>query len=268
MPVCGVSLLVTAGSIGCIGTVPHGSVNLAQSISEDVPTLPTCGQLTPTTVPLKLRGAQPLENCMRSIRNRSLTTLLILLGSISVVNAQSQSTISASSGWTFVQDSPVIFCAGNISSCSNFSGTITPTVAGSVWILEVQVPSHGVTITNVTGGGGTWTHCPKCHVDNPNGFDADAWYNLGGNAGTAGGISFTLSGNSGAFISVNFVELLPPAGTTAFYDDSGTAIRSGCSGKSSTPCLAVGGLNITATDVVWQNPGGAGQAAWNSWSFP
>src|SRR5713226_5177306 len=104
---------------------------------------------------------------MSSIVNRSLTTLLILFGSISLANAQpgttQQSTsIPGTSGWTWVQDSPIIFCVGNVTSCTISVGNITPTVAGSVWILQVQVPNHGVTMTNVTGGGGTWVHCPNC----------------------------------------------------------------------------------------------------------
>ncbi len=62
---------------------------------------------------------------MPSLLNRSLTILLILFGSISLANAQTGATpqaasIPASSSWTWVQDSPVIFCGqkGSISSCN------------------------------------------------------------------------------------------------------------------------------------------------------
>jgi hypothetical protein len=203
---------------------------------------------------------------MPLVFNRTLTTLLILFGSILVANAQSgvtqQSTINPGSGWTFIQDNPAFFCAGNVTSCTISVGNITPTVAGSVWILEVQTP-NATTMTNVTGGGGTWVHCPKCAVRNPSGYSGDAWYNLSGNAGTFQGINFTLSASSGSFVSVNFIELLPPPGTTASYDDSGNAAPTGC-----TTCTAVGGLNITGTDAIWQDPGGASQLKFNSWSAP
>src|SRR5260370_26892012 len=112
---------------------------------------------------------------MPSILNRSLTTVLILFSSISLANAQSGATQQSTStpgtsGWTWVQDNPLIFCAGNVTSCTVSTGNIAPTTAGSVWIIQMQVPTHGVTMTNVTGGGGTWVHCPHCHLDNPSGF--------------------------------------------------------------------------------------------------
>lgn len=210
---------------------------------------------------------------MPSILNRSLTTLLILFGTISLANAQSsatqQSTSSpGTSGWTWIQDSPLIFCTSHApaSSCSPGLGNIVPTVAGSVWILQVQTgncaPScspTNVTITSVTGGGGTWTACPNCHVQNPSGFNADAWYNLSGSAGFAGsGMTITLSGSSGSVFSVNFVELLPPPGTTASFDVAGTAAPSNCM-TCNGPTLA-----LTGTDAVWMNPGGSGSLSWNA----
>ena len=194
---------------------------------------------------------------MPSVFHRTLITALILFGSISLVNA---STTNPITGWTFVQDSPAFFCAGNVTTCTITVGNIQPTVAGSVWILEVQTP-NATTMTNVTGGGGSWVHCPKCAVRNT--YSADAWYNLSGNAGTYQGITFTLSGGSGSFVSVNFIELLPPPGSTASYDDSGSARPTNC-----ITCTAVGGLNITGTDAIWQNPGGASQLKFNSWSAP
>src|SRR5690348_17065250 len=124
---------------------------------------------------------------MRVVLNRTLIAVLILFGSIFVANAQSgvtqQSTISPGSGWTFIQDNPAFFCAGNIAACTIGVGQITPTVAGSVWVLEVQTPCGGTncsggtgrTITSVcTGAGcsgtnGGWTPCPKCAAANTNG---------------------------------------------------------------------------------------------------
>src|SRR6267378_264767 len=146
---------------------------------------------------------------MPSILKRSLTILLILFGSTSLANAQTGATpqaasiIPAPSTWTWVQDSPVIFCGqmGSISSCTIGAAQIAPTQAGSVWVIGTSTPNN-VTITSVTGGGGTWIKCPNCHIFNPAGYSVDAWYNLTGNAGTTQGITINLSGQSGAFFNI------------------------------------------------------------------
>ena len=205
---------------------------------------------------------------MPRIFNRSLIIPLLLFASISGAAAHSavpqQSAVTPGTGWTWVQDSPVIFCGqmGSISTCTIGAAQIAPTQAGSVWVVQVMTPNN-VTITSVTGGGGSWIKCPNCHIFNPSGYNIDAWYNLTGNAGTTQGITINLSGTSGAFMNINFFELLPPPGTTASYDDSGSVIRTGC-----TTCTAVQLNNITGTDVIIENPGGASQASWNSWSAP
>jgi len=206
---------------------------------------------------------------MRSIFKRSLTILFILFGSISLADAQTGGTPLATvtpsaSSWTWVQDSPVIFCGqlGSISNCTIGAAQIAPTQPGSVWVIQVMTPNN-VTITSVTGGGGTWIKCPNCHTFNPSGFSVDAWYNLTGNAGTTQGITINLSGASGAFFNINFWEVLPPAGATASYDASGSAIGTNC-----TTCTGVQLSNISATDVILTNPGGASHNAWNSWSAP
>jgi len=208
---------------------------------------------------------------MRSILNRSLTILLILFGSISLANAQTgaipqaASIISAPSTWTYVQDSNILFCsqAGSAASCSIGAAQITPTLAGSVWILQVKT-ANNVAIQSISGGGGTWIKCPNCHVTNPvNGGNLDAWYNLTGNAGTTQNITVTLTGVSGGNgMGINFEEFLPPAGTTASFDASGTATPSPC-----TTCTGVG-LNITGTDFIWMNPGNGTQVDWKSVSAP
>src|SRR5262249_8026791 len=131
----------------------------------------------------------------------------------------------------------------------------------SVWVLQVQTQNN-VTMTNVTGGGGTWVHCPNCHITNPSGFTADAWYNLSGNAGTTSGISFTLSGSSGNVFSVNFYELLPPPGATASFDASAAATPSSCT-TCNGPTLV-----LAATDAVIMNPGGAPATGWNACRAP
>ena len=211
---------------------------------------------------------------MLSVLSRSLTVLLILSGLIPLAAAKSvapqQSASSPATGWTFVQDNAIFFCQGSgITGCSggSFVGNMTPTVAGSVWVLEVQGPNN-FTIASVTGGGGQWVHCPNCHATNPSGFNVDAWYNLSGNAGEDGShLAFTLSGSAGSFISVNFEELLPPPGTTASYDTSGVSTPTNCSGTSATPCAGVS-LTLSGTDAVISNPGGGPHASWNSWSAP
>lgn len=188
---------------------------------------------------------------------RLLWLLPMLVFLVPTSRAQSQS-------WTWVQDSPVIFCGqlGSISQCTIGGSQIAPTKAGSVWVIQVMTPNN-VTITSVTGGGGTWVKCPNCHTFNPSSFSIDAWYNLSGNAGTTQNITIKLSGLSGAFFNINFFEALPPAGTTASYDDSGSVIRNNC-----TTCTSVALSNITGTDIIFHNPGGASQASWNSWSSP
>jgi hypothetical protein len=209
---------------------------------------------------------------MRLTLNRKLAALIpvMLFGAISLANTPTRvsplSTTTPSTGWTWVQDSPLVFCSTVTgSSCTITAGNLTPTVAGSVWILSVQTQNN-VTITNVSGGGGTWVHCPNCHATNH--YNIDAWYNLSGNAGTSTGISITLSGASG-FFSGQFIEVLPPPGTTASFDASAIATPTNCSGTSSTPCTAASlAGSISATDVIIQNDGGAAEAAWNSWSAP
>jgi hypothetical protein len=203
-----------------------------------------------------------------SMLYRSLTTLLILFGSISLANAQSgvteqSTTNTGTSGWTWLQDSPLIFCSpGPVTSCNVQTGNLVPTTAGSVWVVQIQT-TNNVTITSVTGGGGTWVHCPNCHVTNPSGLNADASYNLSGNAGTSQGITITLSGSSGSIFGANFYELLPPPGSTASFDDSGISAPTGC-----TVCSGVTLTHITGTDAIITNPGGPGQHVWNAWSAP
>ena len=167
----------------------------------------------------------------------------------------------AGTGWTWIQDNPLIFCVQPSSTCTISSGEIAPTTAGSVWVLQVQTQTN-VTITSVTGGGGSWVHCANCQVTNPSGFSADAWYNLSGNAGTTSGITFNLSGSSGTVLSANFYELLPPPGYTASLDTAGKATQSSCT-TCSGPTLV-----LAATDAVIMNPGGAAAAGWNACSAP
>lgn len=184
----------------------------------------------------------------------------------------------SSAGWKWVQDAPLVFCSGSgKSGCTITIGNITPTVAGSVWVLIVETPNN-VTITNVCSGtnlkgpgnpsgcsgtNGGWTHCPNCHATNPLGDNVDAFYTLSGPAGTVQDITFTLSGSAGTFLGGNFIEVLPPAGSTASFDGSTSGTQSSCS-----TCTAPTLNGITGTDVIIRNDGNGAPVKWNSWSAP
>lgn len=125
---------------------------------------------------------------------------------------------------------------------------------------------NNVTITSVSGGGGTWQLCPasSCHLFN-SGFtdNQDLAYNLSGTGG-ASTITVTISGAPG-FWGGNFMEFLPPAGATPSFDVSGTRTSSTCN-----PCTGVG-LTLSATDLVVQvlsGNGAKGATAWNAFSAP
>lgn len=173
--------------------------------------------------------------------------------------------VSSTKTWTWLQDMPIIFCGqnGSTNHCNIGSGQFAPTTAGSVWVIQIQTVNN-VTIQSVTGGGGTWVLCGNCHTFNAAGLNVDAAYNLTGTGGTANGITVNLSGVSGSSgINTNFWEALPPAGETASLDDSGSVGRTSC-----TTCTSVQLNNISATDIIFHNPGGAAQSTWNSWSAP
>src|SRR5260370_6792398 len=149
--------------------------------------------------------------------------------------------------WTYVQDSLATGCSAGASSCTISGGNgMVPTIAGTVWVAEVQT-TNNVTITSVTGGGGAWTLCPasSCHLfSSTPARNVDMAYNLTGNAGTSQ-ITINLSGASGAVLGANFFEFLPPAGSTASFDTAGPAFFMSCSGTSSG-CA----LNLHWTCVV------------------
>jgi len=189
---------------------------------------------------------------------RLLVLLVMLTAGASASKAQT---------WTWLQDEPMLVnaaggpCQPPVTTCNIPVGQFAPTTAGSIWVIAVQT-TNNVTISNVTGGGGTWVHCPNCHAVNPSGFSADAWYNLTGIAGTNQNIAVTLSSSSGAVFGETFYEILPPAGFTASYDTSGVATGTACQ-TCATPSLT-----LTATDAVIINPGGASSHGFDSYSAP
>jgi hypothetical protein len=199
---------------------------------------------------------------MLSILNRSLITLLFLFGTISLANAQTGATPQSAvnpGGWTFIQDSIATFCTSG-SSCNITTGNMLPTTAGSVWIVRIKT-GNNLTISSVTGGGGTWTICPNCHIFNGTNQNLDAAYNLSGTGGTTS-VTVNLSQASSGSFQVHFIELLPPPGSTASFDAAGTVNSPSC-----TTCRAVG-LTLSGTDAVFQTYGGNGTQGWNSWSSP
>jgi hypothetical protein len=162
--------------------------------------------------------------------------------------------------WTYIQDSLATFCTSG-SSCNLTTGNILPTTAGTVWVVLVQdISSNGFKISSVSGGGGTWTVCSTCTITGQ-GRTLSVAYNLSGAGGTSS-ITVNLTGNS-PNLGVNFMEVLPPSGSTASFDAAGTNVSSGCSGT----CPGVG-LTITGTDVIIQNMHANNASTWNSWSAP
>jgi hypothetical protein len=162
--------------------------------------------------------------------------------------------------WTYVQESVITYCANNTSSCGNFAGTMIPTQANSIWIFGIST-TNDVTAT-VSGGGASWTECASCTTF-LSGFRRNRiYYALGGTAGSTN-FSISLSGNSGSSFAVSFVEVQPPAGSTASFDVGGATSSSTCSGT----CTGVA-LTLSATDVVVQFLNRNAPADWKGWSSP
>jgi len=197
-------------------------------------------------------GVTPANQDLRFYLMKKVAFLFVLfLGFAWNCNAQT---------WTYVQESVITYCANNTSSCGNFAGTMIPTQANTVWIFGIST-TNDVTAT-VSGGGATWTECSTC-TTYLSGFRRNRiFYALGGTAGSTN-FSISLSGNSGSSFAVTFVEVQPPAGTTASFDVGGVTSSSTCSGT----CTGVA-LTLSATDVVVQFLNRNAPADWKGWSSP
>jgi hypothetical protein len=207
---------------------------------------------------------------------------LAVLGIVSLGAAQipltgvtgNQQPLKLASGWTVVQNNIQNGCTAGSNTCSFAACTggantecIAPTVAGSSWIVAA-LTANNVTISSVTGGGGTWSLCPssQCHgFDSGLGNNSDLAYNLSGTTATQ---TFTvnLSGNSSGYFVIQFAEVLPPTGYTASFDVGGNHADTGC-----TTSCAVASVSLSATDFVLQccefsmNPWhGIGGKPWDS----
>lgn len=200
----------------------------------------------------------------------------VVTGSVTVTSNASNSPVSislsgtgqavstSSAGWTYLQSSVSTGCQVS-RSCTIALGNMLPTTAGTIWAIVIKT-GNSVTISSVSGGGGSWIHCPTCHVSGSsispiNSINLDASYNLTGNANT-GSITVTLSSSASGFFQIMFYELLPPPGSAASLDTVGTASQTGCA-----TCTAVG-LGLSATDAVIQIQAGGSVAGWNAWSSP
>ena len=197
-------------------------------------------------------------------------------GSVTVASNASNSPVSISlsgtgqigstntSGWTYIQDSITTgggTCLAGSSSCTIGVSLMFPTTAGSVWLVRTHT-GNNVQIASVTGGGGTWTHCPSCAVFNSTlNQSIDASYNLSGGAGTTA-VTVTLAAPASGFFQVNFIELLPPSGSTASFDAAAATSSNSCS-----TCTGAG-LSLSGTDAVFQTQAGNGVSGWNGWSSP
>jgi hypothetical protein len=162
--------------------------------------------------------------------------------------------------WTYIQDSLGTYCVNGASSCTLSAGNIIPTTAGSVWVIEIQTTTN-VTILATHG----WTLCPagKCHLFSSSPLrNVDMAYQFAGAAGSTS-VTVDLSGGSGTIFGANFFEFLPPAGSTASFDDANTTSSTSCT----TACPGVA-LNIRGTDVILQSPHAANTSGWNAWSAP
>lgn len=159
--------------------------------------------------------------------------------------------------WTYVQDSTITYCSSG-TSCSNFSGTMIPTLAGTVWVFYIDTVS--ASSASVSGGGVTWTQCSQCGLSVTN-HHAFVFYAIGGSAGQTN-FSVSAPGNSGS-LSVQFFELQPPSGATASFDTGGNVSSTTCSGT----CTGVS-LSLSSTDAVIQFLDGNAPPSWNGWSSP
>jgi hypothetical protein len=173
---------------------------------------------------------------------------------------------TSASTWTFVQDGVITSCNAGSSSCIFQNNNVIPTTAGSVMLVRIHTPNN-VTITSVSGGGGTWQLCPasSCHLfDSAINDNQDIAYSL---SGTGGATNFTvnLSGAASGFFGGNFMEFLPPPGSIPSFDAANVSTSATC-----TTCSGAV-LAITATDLIVQvisGNGAGGTNAWKAFSAP
>jgi hypothetical protein len=171
-------------------------------------------------------------------------------------------------GWVYIQDGVITSCNAGTTSCTFQNNNVVPTTAGTVWIIRLHSggtgPGPWSAITSVSGGGATCHLCPggNCHLTNAAFNDnQDLAYCIGGAAGTTN-ITVNVSPATVGFWGGNFMEILPPLGSTPSFDAAATNTSSSC-----TTCTAPN-LTLTGIDAVIAVLSGNGAAAWNSFSSP
>lgn len=154
-----------------------------------------------------------------------------------------RATPAASGGpagqWSVLQQR-LLSCPALTSPCAI---TVASTTAGSAMAVYI-ITDNSVTITSVSGGGGTWNLCAAsaCHVVNTGNDSLDAAYNLTGTGG-ATSISVSLSTSGATELFAGFMEFAPPKGTTPQLDTVGVAQSSSCLSNCPTPALTLTGTN-------------------------
>ena len=170
---------------------------------------------------------------------------------------------SVSGTWLVNQDTGVSLALGSVLPCTSTtttSCTVTsfiPTVANSALVVAIFT-GNDVTISSVTGCGGTWNLIPggKGHYfDSPLSQNADIAYNTT-NTGGCASITINVSGAPGSGfygngIIVQVAEGVPPAGATASLDQANTQINSSCGGSCTLPPFNTTNSNaLTGNDFV------------------
>ncbi|HWY08227.1 MAG TPA: hypothetical protein VNY24_15305 [Candidatus Acidoferrales bacterium] len=185
-------------------------------------------------------------------------SLLLLLVAIPahgqyIAGAFNSGAVTQFPGWTFLQETFVGGNQGGSTTCATPKCTTSsfPTTAGSAWVIMVQT-TNNVSIlrvctndTTCAAGNDNWQLCANCNVTQSH--TSNMAYNV---SGTTASTSFTviMSGATGAEFFVLFVEVLPPTGQTASFDNAATASSAGC-----TSCT-MAAPTITATDAVIHYP--------------
>ena len=165
-----------------------------------------------------------------------ITTLLTLLGLSFVPDA--------SATFTFVQVATGTFCAGGSTSCSV---TVTSTGAGHLgYIFSQYSNATALTITSVTGGGGTWVIPASCNAVDSNSNGTACAYVLSTASG-ATTLTVNFSGASANGIAVSFYEESFTGGSVVL-DSCGTISRASSSTSQLGVALTISGTN----DVIFQ----------------
>jgi hypothetical protein len=157
-----------------------------------------------------------------------------------------------SGSYAFLQDTGLSLgssptCGSATTSCT--FNVFLPTAANSglaVW----EYSNNHVTISSVTGCGGTWvTGIGGAIDDSTNSVYSDLAYNIT-NTGSCTSLTITFSGNSGGAFPTVF-EIAPPSGATISFDQVSTELDASCGSSCTLPPFNSADSNaLTETDAV------------------